>query len=122
MLYSIESRSHIRDIPHPQEFAIWRSRLSDEEYQAIVDELNDRITGEDIHSSTWIPGPDWTGTVFQPIYEKACGCNKEAAAEFFDLILWAVLLKRDDVWSFGRDEKDGVPIVGMAYFKLKRIP
>ncbi len=70
----------------------------------------------------WIPGSDWTGTVFQPIYEKACKCNREAAAEFFGLIFWAVLLERNDVWSFGRYEKDGIPIGGMTYFKFGRIP
>ncbi|MEW6425434.1 MAG: hypothetical protein AB1523_11965 [Bacillota bacterium] len=122
MLFSIESQSYIRDIPHRKEFEIWRSRLTDEEYQAIVDELNNRIESGEIHTSSWIPGSDWTGTVFQPIYEKACRYDKEAAAKFFGLIVWAVLLEHDDVWAFGRYEKDGVSIEGLTYFKLSRIP
>lgn len=122
MLYSIESESYIQDIPHRKEFDIWRSHLFDEEYQAIVDELKSRIEGGEIHTSSWIPGSDWTDSVFEPIYERACRCNEEAAAKFFGLILWAVLLEHQDVWAFGRYEKDGIPIEGMTYFKLNRIP
>lgn len=122
MLYSIGSKSYIHHIPHSKEFAIWRARLSDGEYQAIVDELNNRISGGTVHTSSWIPGSDWTGTVFQPIYEKACKKSKEAAAEVFGLILWAVLSDRDDAWGFVRYEEGSVPIKGMTYFKLDPIP
>ena len=118
MLYSIDSCSYIKSIPHRQEFDLWRRGLSGAEYQAIADELNDRIEGGEIHTSSWIPGADWSDTVFEPIYEKACRRNQQASAKFFGLILWAVLLDREDVWAFGRYEKNGTPIEGMTYFKL----
>jgi hypothetical protein len=122
MLYSVDSQSYVKTIPHCSDFDIWRSRLSDEEYDAIVNELRSRIECNEIHTSSWIPGSDWTDTVFQPIYEKACRYDPEAAAKFFGLILWAVLLEDNEVWGFGRYEKNGVSIEGMTYFKLGRQP
>jgi len=122
MIYSLDTQSYIHTIPHRREFNTWRSRLSNEEYNTIVNELNNRIEGGEIHTSSWIPGSDWTGTVFQPIYEKACRHDIEAAGKFFGLILWSVLLERDDVWAFGRYEKDGIPIEGLTYFKLDPNP
>lgn len=122
MLYSVDSRSYVKAIPHRADFDAWRSRLSSEEYGAIVCDLRNRIECDEIHTSSWIPGADWRDSVFQPIYEKACRCDPEAAAKCFGLILWAVLLDDNKVWGFGRYEKDGVPIQGMTYFKLGRRP
>lgn len=122
MLYSIDSSKYIKDIPYLNEYKSWKGRLSDPEYQAIVKELNSRIEGNEIHTSSWMPGADWTDTVFQPIYEKACSCDQELAGKFFGLILWDVILNRDDVWSFGRYELKGIPIRGLTYFKLNQKP
>ncbi len=55
MLYSIESNSEITHIPHRRDFERWRSHLNDDEYQAIVEELNSRIEGTEIQTSSWIP-------------------------------------------------------------------
>lgn len=50
---------------------MWRSRLSDAAFNAIYDELHSRIDGSAIQTSSWIPGFNWEGTVFQPsIREK----------------------------------------------------
>jgi len=122
MLYSLDSNSYITTIPHKKEFDIWRGRLSDLEYNAIVDELNDRISEHEINTSSWIPGSDWTGTVYEPIYKKACGQNEEQSGKCFGLIVWVVLMNHPDVWAFGRYEKDGIPIEGITYFKLGRRP
>jgi hypothetical protein len=97
MLYSVDSQSYVKTIPHRSDYDIWRSRLSDEEYYSIVEELRNRIEYDKIHTSSWIPGSDWTDTVFQPICEKACRYDPGAAAKFFGLILWAVLLEDDEV-------------------------
>jgi hypothetical protein len=118
MLYSIESKSEITSIPHAQDYTQWRSRLTDAEYAAIVAELDSRIEGTEVQTSSWIPGADWTGTVFQPIYEKACRRDEDAAARFFGLIVWDVFMQHDDWWAFGRYEKDGIPIRGLTYFKI----
>jgi hypothetical protein len=118
MLYAIDSCSEIIKIPHRRKFDTWRSRLSDLEYQAIIDDLNSRIEGTEIQTSSWMPGSDWSGTVFQPIYEKACKFCETESAKFFGLIVWVVFMKRLEWWSFGRYEKNGIPITGITYFQI----
>ena len=118
MLYSIDTLQPITNIPHKQEFDIWRSRLSDEEYNNIVIDLNSRISEDEVHTSSWMPGAEWKGTVFNPIYEKACRGDVELSGKCFGLILWIVMMHRDEAWSFGRYEKDGIPIEGMTYFRI----
>lgn len=118
MLYAVDKGSEITHIPHQQEFDRWRNRLSDQEYQAIVDNLNSRIEGTQIQTSSWMPGSNWSGTVFQPIYEKACEFDERASALFFGLIVWVVFLERPEYWAFGRYEKDGIQISGITYFRV----
>jgi hypothetical protein len=120
MLYSFDSESEITTIPRSRlrDYELWRGRLTGEEYQAILDELDCRIEGAEVQTSSWIPGSDWSGTVFHPIYERACFGDESAAAKFFGLIVWDVFLRHSEWWSFGRYEKDGIPIQGLTYFKI----
>lgn len=120
MLYSIDSQSYIKNIPHRADYDRWRSGLTDAEYQAIYDELNSRISESQIETSSWIPGSDWTGTVFEPIYEKACQYDERASAKFFGLILWHVVMEHKEVWSFGKYKLGEVPIEGMTYFRIDK--
>ena len=47
-------------------------------YQAIIDELNRRIDeNPEVHTAGWIPGHNWKGTVFYPIY---LACKKDKTA------------------------------------------
>lgn len=117
MLYSIES-GQITRIPHEAEFRIWRSRLTDQQYEAIVEELNSRIQGKEVETSSWIPGADWTGTVFEPIYYQACAQDFDASRKFFGIIVWKVFMDHPERWSFGRYDVDGIPIKGMTYFRI----
>ncbi len=122
MLYSVDSQSYVNYIPHESEYRTWINRLSQEELEPIYEELNQMIEGDEIHTSSWMPRSDWNGTVFYPIYKTACRCNQEAAGMCFGLLLWQVLMERDDVWGFGRYEKNGVPIQGMTYFRIDNPP
>ena len=121
-LYSLDSLSYVRDVPHKSDFLIWRSRLSDAELQAIGKELSSRISGSEVATSSWIPGADWSGTVFQPIYEKACREDFSAAARFFGILVWEAFMNDTSTWSFGRYEKNGIPIEGLTYFKIDNPP
>ncbi len=67
-----------------------------------------------------MPGSDWTGTVFYPIYEDACHRDQSAAARFFGLILWDVMMRRPETWAFGRYEANGASIEGLTYFRVDR--
>ena|SRR5438874_331696 len=119
MLCSIDNPTQpITYIPHEREYRIWRSRLTDPQYQAIVDKLNSMIGVGTVHTSSWMPGHDWSGTVFQPIWEHACLRNDEAAAKCFGLILWEVMMDHPERWSFGRFEKNNIPIEGLTYFRI----
>ena len=120
MLYALKNQEYIDEdyIPHRRNYDAWKSQLSVAQYQAIFAELDRRVSTGDIHTSSWIPGAEWDGTVFQPIYETACHFDEDAAAKFFGLILWHVMLERDDVWAFDRFEKNSVQIDGLTYFKL----
>ena len=122
MLYSLDSQRYIYDIPHKRDYDVWRARLSDNEYAVIMHELESRIEGNEIVTSSWIPGADWTGSVFQPIYDRACRTDFDASARFFGLLVWEAVLNDEEVWSFGRYEKEGVPIEGLTYFKLSNPP
>jgi len=121
MIYSIEKGEFITKLPHEKDFKVWRKRIGDNDYNTIVDELNKRIDGDEVHTAGWMPGHDWTGTVFEPIYH-ACGRRIDTAALFFGLIVFKAFMDRDDYWGCGRYEKDGKPIHSMTYFRLKNIP
>ncbi len=119
MLYSLDTNSVINWIPHADDYERWRGRLTAAEYDAIVDELSSRIEGTEIQTSSWIPGADWSGTAFDPIYQRACLQNPIHAAQFFGLILWDVFRQRpDEYWAFGRYKKGDIPIAGLTYFRV----
>ena len=122
MLYSVDVGEYVNYIPHEKDFKSWRGRLTDAEYNAIVDELNTLIAGDEIHTSSWIPGSDWSGTVYDPIYRKACLQNPETSGLCFGLFLWVAIQNHAEVWGFGRYEKNGTPINGMTYFRLNNPP
>ena len=122
MLYDVDRRRYVENIPHVNEFDRWRSRLTDEQVAAISAELRGRIDGDEILTSSFIPGSDWRGTAFQPIYECACRCDEEAAARCFGLFLWAEMMEHPDAWGFGRYPVRRVEIQGMTYFRLRDQP
>ena len=114
----MDSGCRIDYTPHADDWRVWRARLTESQWQAISDELNRRIDRDEVHTAGWIPGRDWTGTVFQAIYEDACARNEDAARLCFGLAVWEVIRARADRWSFGRYEKDGVPIRSLTYFRV----
>ena len=122
MLCSVETGKYVVKLPHKMEFDAWMKKLPQADYEKIVDELNSKIDKSDINTSSWMPEDrDWD-TVYKPI-AVACGNNKEASGLFFGLILFDLLMKREDaVWGFGRYEKNGIPIKGTTYFILHNPP
>lgn len=122
MLFSIKTGEYVTRIPHQKNFEKWMKHLSAEDYRKIEDALNEKIDQSDINTAGWLPGHDWTGTVFEPIFD-ACGKNTSQAGLFFGLIVFDLLMNREDkVWGFDRFEKDGKPIESMTYFVLKNPP
>lgn len=122
MLYSVDSGQYVTRLPHQTDYYRWRKNISDDEYKAVEDNINARIDASEINTAGWIPSHDWTGTVYEPIY-KACGENVTQAGIFFGLVVFKLLMERQDkTWGFGRYEKDGRQIASMTYFELKNPP
>lgn len=116
MLVSLD-RQRITTIPHAREYRVWRSRLTDAEYDELIRVLTERISGDEIVTSSWIPGKDWTGTPYQIIYEKACLEDETNAAFFFGLIVWHTFMLHDATWAFIKQENSTVR--GMTYFRVE---
>jgi len=122
MLYSVDTKIYITDLPYKKDYDTLRKRLTTAEYNSIEDHLNALIDTGDIHTSSWMPGSDWSNTPLQLLYDKACRKDPVWAGKFFGQILFKVMRDRSEVWGFGRYEKNGVPIRGITYFQLNLIP
>lgn len=118
MLVDMMSGKEIRQVPYAQEFRTWMSRMTPAEIASVKSELNSMIDGTEIQTAGWMPGADWAGTVFQPIYEKAARFNAEMAARCFGLMVWEVFMERPEKWTSGRFERDGEPIGSRTYFQI----
>ena len=120
MLIDIESDEPIDRIPHRAEFDALRRRLSDAEFEAMVARINDLIdeSGGEIATAGWLPGSDWTGTPFDPIYSKAARGDYERSAMFFGQLVWYAVMNRPERWGSGRYEVDGEAIGSRTYFRL----
>lgn len=99
-------------------FSMAIKRLSDADQLAIRSALDARIAGRRIETSSWIPGADWTGTPYQPIYDDAARQNFDLAARIFGLFVWEAFERHSDDWyterfSMGTDEDRF-----RVYFKL----
>jgi hypothetical protein len=118
MLVDLMTNRPIHRIPYEKEYRHLMSRMLLAEIAAIKERLSEMIDGTEIQTAGWMPGKDWTGTPFQPIYEKAARCNEEVAARCFGLMVWEVFMERPEKWSSGRFEKDGEPIRSRTYFRV----
>ncbi len=114
MLLSINSGKRIKTLPHAKEFSHWKSHISDADYLKIINAINKKIDSNTINTAGWIPGNNWTGTVFEPLY-YACGKNKKHSGMFFGLIVFNTLMNRDDkTWGFYKSSA----IKSMTYFEI----
>lgn len=120
MLYDVPSMKKLTKIPYEETYWPLRDsldRINPASYEAIHKELTSRFNDREIDTSSWIPGKDWTGTVYDPIFE-ACGFDEVAAAKFFGQIVWHVVMDLPSCWASGRYELDGVQLKGRTYFSI----
>ncbi len=114
MLYDIDRR-RITLVPHEDDYRRWRAALPDADFQAIWKELDSRVGQGDILTSSWMPGHDWSKSVFEPIFQTACRQSFEKAGWFFGLILWDVIMNREEARCFIKDPDGGIK--GTTYFR-----
>jgi hypothetical protein len=117
MLIDMMTGEPITSVPYGTEYRLFMSRLSHEEIAAIKTALNAKIDGTEIQTAGWMPGNDWEGTPYQPIFERAARHDFNAAARCFGLMVWEVFMERPERWTSGRFEKDGEPIGSRTYFQ-----
>ncbi len=120
MLIDIEHDRPITRVPFRKDFEILRKRMTTEEFEAAVDRINELIdaAGAEIATAGWLPGRDWMGTPFEPIYTKGSGANYDMAARMFGLLVWYVVMQRPESWGSGRYEKNGKEIGSRTYFRI----
>lgn len=68
------------------------------------------------HTAGWIPGNDWTGTVWDPIYQKSANQEPQDAAKCFGLLCFLAFSRRPETWYVGKFELDGRDIASNTYF------
>jgi hypothetical protein len=116
----LESNEDVTSVPRSEVFRLLTNRLSPAEFSAIAESLNEQIDGNEIHTSSWMPGADWGGTPYQAIYDRAARSNHDLAGRLFGLMVFYVFMNRPDAWITGKFEKDGEPIGGRTYFRDNR--
>lgn len=122
MLIDIETGLAIEQVPFRREFDVLRSRLSDTDFVAMVARINELIdaSGAEIATAGWLPGSDWTGTPFEPIYAIAARQDYQRSALFFGQLVWYVVMTRPEPWGSGRYQVDGRDIGSRTYFRLSK--
>lgn len=102
-----------RTTPRPETLGLLESRMNKSEIAKARAEIKKKIEGTRIQTSSWMPGSDWTGTVFQPIFEKAAMKNQTLAAQIFGLLVFDVFRCDDQKWYVIRTED----VKGLVYFQ-----
>lgn len=122
MLIDLSTDKVINRIPYRREFDTIRNRLSEAEFEAMVARVDELIneSGAEIATAGWLPGSDWTGTPFEPIYAKAARGDFDRSALFFGQLVWYTVMKRPERWASGRYELGGRDIGSRTYFRLER--
>ena len=120
MLIDVSTGKPVSRVPFREQFDTLRRRLSAQDFQAIVDRINELVDegGAEIATAGWLPGNDWTGTPFESIYTVAAKRNYELSARFFGQVVWYTIMQRPEPWASGRFEKDGVDIGSRTYFRV----
>jgi hypothetical protein len=132
------STHDVTRMPHSQEFDATWSLIPAADRTLIENEINGRldaliaspdpnwgsitntsIEGGRANPATGVRG-DWTGTVFQPIYEIACGMNEELAGMFYGNVWKKVIMDRPELWIGIRSDptfpQRGISLGGKTYF------
>ena len=120
MLFDLMTEKQIIKVPYEGDYRAFLSRMTAVEIANIEAAINSMIQGSEIKTAGWMPGKDWSGTAFDPIYRKAAHCNETVAARCFGLMVWAVFMERPERWTSGRFEKDGEPIGSRTYFRMRQ--
>lgn len=124
MLFNIDGKK-IERVYHKTDFDIMKGNIPTNDMIKIKEELNilikkaydDVDEDNNILTSSWVPGKDWTGTVYDSIYKNGAKSNFSSAAKLFGLILMETFIEQKEEWVFMKADND--QISGSYYFKKK---
>ena len=113
----VETGTVITKVPFESTFNAVRRRLSDAEFETMVSRI--RVIDESGSEIGYggLPGSDWTGTPFEPIYSKAAR-DFEQSAKFFGQLVWFVSHDAAGTMGSGRYQVDGKDIGSRTYFRV----
>jgi len=123
MLVTIKNDGSIEPITtqaREDHFRQWMRHLPSVQFDRICVALNEHVEQQgkrEIVTSSWIPGSDWNGTAYLPIYQ-AVGEDEDMARFFFGLIVWRVMMDRPETWTFGRYPRKEGDVIGLTYFRV----
>jgi len=122
MLIDVDTGRAVDLVPYRAQFDTLKSRLTREEFEAMVERINELIdaSGAEIATASWLPGGDWSGTPFEAIYSKAAPGDSERSAMFFGQLVWYAIMRRPDRWSSAKYELDDKQIRSRTYFRLTK--
>jgi hypothetical protein len=118
VLYSVDDRTPRRGA-HESDCQVWRSRIADAQYQAIVDGVNAFCDRNDIFSASWLPGRDPAVRAAFPPVAAACGGSEEQLGFFFGTIVWRVIYDRTDDRHFLPGDGEAGDPLGMRYWRKR---
>jgi len=118
MLYSVDDRMPNRDA-HKSDFRRWRSGISNEDYEAMVDAINAFCDSAESFCASCLPGKDPAISAAFPPLTAASGGSQEQSGFFFGNIVWRVIYDRTDEWYFLPSDKEAGDPMGMRYWRKR---
>ncbi|MFH1892561.1 MAG: hypothetical protein ABIK83_07755 [Candidatus Zixiibacteriota bacterium] len=115
MLYDIHGKKQSRII-HRGDYNQWRTNLSDSDWEGIVAAVHEVMDRDGVFKSSYLPGSDWNGTPYLPIW-FAVGEDFDQARLFFGLLVWEAVWLHPEDWYFVRQDSPGDEPTGMTYFR-----
>lgn len=121
MLRWIDSEENVKKPSRKEQYDKWVARLSAAELDDIFRHINKLIDrGGEVHTSSYLPGPDWRETPLQVIYERVTRGNKTQAGWCFGLLMMQAIIDRKEQWYCMRPlTQDEEGVMGTVYW-MKR--
>ena len=117
-LININNGRVITKHPHAQDLARIRKHAGEERYQAMMDDLDQRVHGKEVTTSSWMPPREnWRNTVYAPLAELA-GDDRKLSGMLFGSLVWAHFMDRPERWGFVRAGSEDEGPSGITYFLL----
>lgn len=118
MLFDIEG-FQITSIPHKVDYDRWMNGITQDQHDKVIETIHKAIDGKDIFNASFIPGAEWEGTPFMPLYE-ACDRDVTNAAYFYGILCWLAVQSHSDEWICYKNSESNIGR-GWTYFRKRKV-